>query len=186
MFSLERSEQTCHHLDYAYSWQNGWSWPTSVSFNSSPFGVLICVCPRTWTATERQDEWAWSPGWLHACVVSACVVNPLVNTTALARPLAHLAACSAQLLVTRLGPPLHLGSTFDRRDWHTRWQGCLDVAVMPLLLRPHEMRFDSIPALLFIPYVQSFIPCVRLSFYTMRSGLKCTVFPLESELYYIY
>lgn len=46
----------------------------------------------------------------------ACVVNPPVNTTALARPLAHLAACSAQVLVTRLGPPLHLGTAFDRQD----------------------------------------------------------------------
>lgn len=123
---LERSEQTCHHVGYyAYSWLAGWSWPTSVSFNSSPFGVLISVYPRTWAATRRQAEWEWTPGLLHACILRACVVNPLVNTTALARPLAHLAACSAQLLVTRLGPPLHLGSTFDRQDWHTRWQGCL-------------------------------------------------------------
>lgn len=43
---------------------------------------------------------------MHMPCVCVCVsvVNPLVNTTALARPLAHLAVCNARVLVTRLGP----------------------------------------------------------------------------------
>lgn len=34
----------------------------------------------------------------------AGVVKPPVNNNTLARPLAHLVACSLQVLVTRLGP----------------------------------------------------------------------------------
>ena len=34
-----------------------------------------------------------------------CVVNPLVNTTALGRPLVHLTVYNARVLVTLLGLP---------------------------------------------------------------------------------
>lgn len=112
--------------------------------------VLICTATHEWQSS-RQDtrecilslfvlksEWisvnlwcGWMTEWVRArdrfmhmllpcgCV---CVVNPLVNTAALARPLAHLAVCNARVLVTHLGSLFHLGSTFERQCWHVRWQ----------------------------------------------------------------